>query len=168
MEIELKERTTETVLNYFRATRDAEIQKFLPQKAQSEEEALADFEKTQREGAASYGRTIYADGRHVGDIWCYCIQEEEPNAMVSYCVFDKSLWNRGVATRSLKMFLEEIIEKFRLKHIGAFTYLENIASIRVLEANGFFRMEEFAEDGVVSVYLQRNEEHCHADITENG
>lgn len=168
MEIKLKERTTETVLNYFRATRDAEIQKFLPQKAQSEEEALADFEKTRREGATSYGRTIYADCRHVGDIWCYCIQEEEPNAMVSYCVFDKSLWNRGVATRSLKMFLEEIIEKFHLKHIGAFTYLENIASIRVLEANGFCRVEEFTEDGVASVYLQRNEEHCHADITENG
>lgn len=168
MEIELKERTPETVLTYFRATRDAEIRKFLPQKAQSEEEALADFEKTQWEGATSYGRTIYADGRHVGDVWCYCIQEEEPNAMVSYCVFDKTLWNRGVATRSLKLFLEEIIEKFHLKHIGAFTYLENMASIRVLEANGFCRMEEFTEDGVASVYLQRNEEHCHADVTENG
>ena len=167
MMIELRERTAETVLTYFRVTRDAEIQKFLPQKAKSEEEALADFEKTRREGATSYGRTIYADGRHVGDIWCYCIQEEEPNAMVSYCVFDKSLWNRGVATRSLKMFLEEIIEKLRLKHIGAFTYLENMASIRVLEANGFCRMEEFTEDGVASVYLQRNEEHCHADIAEN-
>ena len=157
MMIELRERTAETVLTYFRATRDAEIQKFLPQKAQSEEEALADFEKTRREGAASYGRTIYADGRHVGDIWCYCIQEEEPNAMVSYCVFDKTLWNRGVATRSLQLFLEEIIEKFHLNHIGAFTYLENMASIRVLEANGFCRMEEFTEDGVASVYLQRNE-----------
>ena len=157
MMIELRERTAETVLTYFRATRDAEIQKFLPQKAQSEEEALTDFEKTQREGAASYGRTIYADGRHVGDIWCYCIQEEEPNAMVSYCVFDKALWNRGVATQALKLFLKEIVEKFRLKHIGAFTYLENIPSIRVLEANGFCRMEEFTEDGVASVYLQRNE-----------
>ena len=47
MMIELRERTAETVLTYFRATRDAEIQKFLPQKAQSEEEALADFEKIQ-------------------------------------------------------------------------------------------------------------------------
>ena len=157
MEIELKERTSESVLTYFRATRDAEIQKFLPQKAQSEEDALADFEKTQRNGAASYGRTIYADGRHVGDIWCYCIQEEEPNAMVSYCVFDKTLWNRGVATEALKLFSKEIIKKFRLKHIGAFTYLDNIASIRVLEANGFCRVEEFTEDGVASVYLQRNE-----------
>ena len=68
MMIELRERTAETVLTYFRSTRDAEIQKFLPQKAQSEEEALADFEKTQREGTTSYGRTIYADGRHVGDV----------------------------------------------------------------------------------------------------
>lgn len=168
MEIELKERTTETVLTYFRATRDTEIQKFLPQKAQSEEDALADFEKAQRKGTTSYGRTIYADGRHVGDIWCYCIQEEEPNAMVSYCVFDKTLWSKGVATQSLKLFLEEIIEKFHLRHIGAFTYLENIASIRVLEANDFCRIEEFTEDGVASVYLQRNEEHCHADIAENG
>ena len=158
MRIELRERTAETVLTYFHATRDAEIQKFLPQKAQSEEEALADFEKTQQEAATSYGRTIYADEHHVGDIWCYCIQKEEPNAMVSYCVFDKTLWNKGVATHSLKLFLEDIIERFNLKHIGAFSYLENIASIRVLEANGFCRMEEFTEDGVASVYLQRNGE----------
>ena len=67
----------------------------------------------------------------------------------------------------MKLILEEIVEKFRLKHIGAFTYLENISSIRVLETNGFCRMEEFTEGGVASVYLQRNEEHCHADIAEN-
>ena len=36
-----------------------------------------------------------------------------------------------------------------------------------MEANGFCRVEEFTEDGVASVYLQRNEEHCHADIAEN-
>ena len=168
MMIELRERTAETVLIYFRATRDAEIQKLLPQKAQSEEEALEDFAETKREGATSYGRTIYADGRYVGDIWCYCIQEEEPNAMVSYCVFEKVLWNRGIATQSLKLFLEEIIEKFHLKHIGAFTYLENISSIQVLEANGFRRIEEFVEDGVASVYLQRNEENCYAGVAKNG
>ena len=38
--------------------------------------------------------------------------------------------------------------------LGAFTFASNIASIRVLEKNGFTRREEFEEDGILSCYLQ--------------
>lgn len=68
MNIELKDRTADTVVAYFRATRDPEIRRLLPQKATTEAEALADFEKTQRPDATSYGRTIHADGKYIGDI----------------------------------------------------------------------------------------------------
>ncbi len=101
MHIELKDRTEETVVTYFNRTRDVQVRKFLPQKAVTVEEALADYEKTQQPGATSYGRTIYVDGSYVGDIWCYGIQKEEPNAMVSYCVFDKAYWGRGDLHKSI-------------------------------------------------------------------
>lgn len=58
MLIELRDRTTGTVITYFRATRDPEVRKYLPQKAIIEIEALADYEQTQQPGAPSYGRTI--------------------------------------------------------------------------------------------------------------
>ncbi len=155
MHIELKDRTEETVVTYFNRTRDVQVRKFLPQKAVTVEEALADYEKTQQPGATSYGRTIYVDGSYVGDIWCYGIQKEEPNAMVSYCVFDKAYWGRGICTRALEMFLAEIAKRLNLKSVGAFTYAANQASIKVLLKNGFVDAGTFAEDGVKSKYFQR-------------
>lgn len=156
MIIELKERTESHVRTYFARTRDPEIQALIPQTAQSVEQAVADYEKTLLPGAASFGRTVYADGIYVGDIWCYCIDlTEEPNAMVSYCLFEKALWGNGIATEVLKQFELEIVPRFCLKSLGAFTYCDNIPSIRVLEKNGFEKMEEFTEDGRRSVYYQK-------------
>ena len=155
MVIELHDRTTQTVMKYFKATRDPKVRKYLPQKASTEIEALADFEKTQQPCATSYGRTIYVNGSYVGDIWCYCIQQDNPNAMVSYCIFDKSYWNKGIATKALQMFISEIADKFSLKSIGAFTYSANEFSIKVLLKNGFENTETFVEDGVESIYLEK-------------
>lgn len=156
MVVELRNRTADTVIVYFQATRDPEVRKYLPQKATTESEALADYEKTQQPGATSYGRTIYADGNYIGDVWCYCIQQDEPNAMVSYCIFDKAYWSKGIATEALRMFLAEIVEKFGLKSVGAFTYSSNESSIKVLLKNGFIDTETFVEDGIESKYFQKD------------
>ena len=156
MVISLDSRTAETVAVYFEKTRSPVIQKMLPQKAQTLDEALADFRKTQEPGARSFGRTIWADGRYVGDVWCYCMDPGgDPQAMVSYCVFEQDLWGRGAATEALRLFLEEVRERFGLVRIGAFTFAENTGSIRVLEKNGFRLAESFTEDGILSGYYQR-------------
>ena len=156
MRIDLKDRTADTVVTYFQATRDPEVRKYLPQTATTDTEALADFEKTQQPGASSYGRTIYVDGNYIGDVWCYCIQQDEPNAMVSYCIFDKEYWCKGIATEALRMFLAEIVAKFGLKSVGAFTYSANESSIKVLLKNGFSDAETFVEDGIESKYFQKD------------
>lgn len=153
MNIELRDRTEETVRVYFNMTRDEEIQSLCPQKAKTEDEAVADFYETLSDNAKSYGRTIYIDGEYIGDIWCYCIdRDENPNAMVSYCIFKKEYWGRGIGSIALEMFLKEITEKLQLKSIGAFTYANNIGSIRVLEKNGFVLSESFEEDGTESSF----------------
>jgi len=154
--VELKERTEIHVRTYFSRTRDPEIQWMLPQTAQTEAQAVADYEKSLLPGATSFGRTIYSNGVYVGDIWCYCMDpEEDPNAMISYCLFEKALWNRGIVTKAVELFLEEIGRRFELKKLGAFTYCDNGASMRVLEKNGFVKIEEFMEDGRLSVYYQK-------------
>ncbi len=155
MEISLRERTEETVTIYFEKANTPEIRAVLPQKAKTLEEALADYRETLLPGATSYGRTIWAGERYVGDIWCYCIDpKEEPNAMVSYCIFEKDVWGQGIAAKALALFWGEIREKFQLKSLGAFTYAANLPSVRVLEKNGFQLIEEFAEDGILSRYYQ--------------
>ena len=97
MQVELRERTEENVRVYFERTRDPEIQARIPQRSQTVEQALEAYRQSLAPGAASYGRTVWADGVYVGDIWCYCIHAEaDPDAMVSYCIFDKDRWGRGL------------------------------------------------------------------------
>ena len=156
MNIILGPRTEENVRIYFEKAQQPAIRRMLPQKAQTVQEALADFRKTQLPGASSYGRTIWADNRYVGDVWIYAIDPADmPNAMLSYCVFEQVVWGRGVASVAVRLFLSETAEKYSLTSVGAFTYAENTASIRVLEKNGFTLEEAFTEDGMASCYYQR-------------
>ncbi len=153
--IQLKDRTENHVRIYFKKTRSPIISAMIPQTADTVERALEDYRKTQLPGATSYGRTIYVENAYVGDIWCYCIDPEDtPNAMLSYCIFEQEYWNKGIATEALGQFLQESIPRFHLKTVGAFAYCSNMASIRVLEKQGFRQMEKFMEDGMESVYCQ--------------
>lgn len=148
-------RTAETAAVYFEKTDNEAIRKVLPQKARTVEEAVADFHASQRPGASSFGRTILADGQYVGDVWCYGIDPGgTPGAMVSYCVFEPALWGNGIASKALALFLQEAVQRYGLKTVGALTFADNRPSIRVLKKNGFRLMEEFTEDGVPSQYFQ--------------
>lgn len=156
MRITLGQRTEETAAIYFRRAQDAAIRAVLPQRAKTLEEALADYRETLEPGAKSYGRTILADGQYVGDVWCYAMDRSgDPQAMVSYCVFEQALWGRGIAAQALGLFLAEIRERFGLERIGAFTFDANRGSVRVLEKNGFHLAEKLVEDGVASGYYVR-------------
>ena len=156
MEIKLGERTEETVAIYHARSQRDEIRRFLPQRQRTLQEALEDYRKTLLPGSTSFGRTILLNRRYVGDIWCYGMHaEQEPDAMLSYCVFEKDCLNRGVATQAVKLFLQEAAQRFGLKTIGAFVYEANAACIRVLEKSGFRLIEAFAEDGVMSRYYQK-------------
>ncbi len=155
MEVCLGNRNERSVRIYYEKAKDPEIRKRLPQKAQTVEEAIRDYKETLKPDASSYGKTILADGIYVGDIWCYCIdKDEEPNAMLSFCIFEKAYWSGGIATKAVALFLDELRNKIGLKTIGAFVYLDNVASIRVLEKSGFVKIEEFDEEGRRSGYYQ--------------
>ena len=155
MNVSLGNRTEKTVGKYFEMTKDPTIRYLLPQKAKTVEEAVEDYKKTLLPGASSRGRTILADGAYVGDVWCFCIDPDgDPQAMLSYCVFEKDLWNKGIASAAVCMFLDEIADEYGLRSIGAFTYSDNVSSIRVLEKNGFVLNEEFEEDGRMSKYFR--------------
>ena len=155
MTITLEKRTAESVRIYFEKANRPEIRQTLPQKAKTVEEALEDYEQTLLPDAMSFGQTIYVDGKYVGDVWCYCIDmDDEPNCMLSFCIFELGYWSKGIATAAVNMFIRNVCARYPVKTIGAFTFAHNIASARVLEKNGFVVKEEFEEDGVWSKYLQ--------------
>ncbi|MBQ7669109.1 MAG: GNAT family N-acetyltransferase [Clostridia bacterium] len=155
MTIVLSERTEETVRIYFENAKQPFVKENLPQKAKSVEEALDDYRKTLLPGAASFGRTITVDGKYVGDVWCYCIDKSgDPNAMLSFCIFDGAYLNKGIATKAVGLFINEVHNKYDIGSIGAFAFSDNHASQRVLEKNGFVLAEEFVEDGRKSKYYQ--------------
>jgi len=155
MKIELGNRTEETVAIYYEKSKNEQIRKVLPQKAQTLQDAISDYRKTLCADATSYGRTIVVDNQYIGDIWCYCMNmDNEPNAMISYCIFEEAYWGKGIATKAVELFVEEIIQKYQFKTLGAFTFSSNIASVKVLEKNDFIIIEEVEEDGVKSKYLQ--------------
>ena len=155
MVIILGDRTEATVRQYYEKAQQPEIKKMLPQKAKSVEEAVSDYKQTLLPGSTSFGRTVYADGTYVGDVWCYCIDRSEtPNAMLSFCIFESTFQNKGIATQAVSLFLKETRKMYHVNTIGAFTFSENLASQRVLEKSGFQLMEEFCEDGKASRYYQ--------------
>ncbi len=157
MQIELRPRGLAEVKIYFEKAADPEIAVMLPRGSDSLEEAFEKYWESQKPGASSYGRTIVADGQYVGDVWCYGMEKGgDPEMMVSFCVFEKSLWGKGIATKAAGLFLGEVREKFGLETAGAFCFLRNRASLRVLEKNGFALKETFVEDGVESCYLLKD------------
>ena len=154
MRIELRERTCEHVKIYFEKTQSEEVRRFLPISAKTLEDALADYEKSLLPCATSFGRVILADGQYVGDVWCYALDECDPDAMLSFCVFESTSWGKGIATEAVRLFLLEIRTRLQIKKVGAFVYADNVASQRVLSKNRFVLRERFLEDGVLSCYFE--------------
>ena len=74
--------------------------------------------------------------------------------MLSYCIFDKDYWHRGIGTFAVRLFIEEFTKNFEIRQIGAFTYDSNSASIALLNSLDFKLVENFSEDGIGSSYFE--------------
>ena len=158
MRIQLNARTPDDVKTYFERTNDPDIDRMLPRSVFTQEAAMANYNASLLPGATSFGRTIYVDGRYVGDIWIYCIDASaQPQCMLSFCIFDKSCWGRGRPPRTRwTCSCSRSPHRYPLiNSVGAFTYDHNRASRRVLEKNSFALADSFEEGGVPSCYYER-------------
>lgn len=96
-------------------------------------------------------RTITVDGRVAGNVSSW---EQDGERLVGYWV-DRELWGRGVASRALAAFLEEMTAR----PVFAYVAHHNRGSIRVLEKCGFTVHTETvepspdADDGVSEVLM---------------
>lgn len=155
MDIVLKSRMKDHVVTFWERTQDEEIKRLFPFSIESLDKALILFDESQKENALSYGKVIYFEGKYVGDIWCYGIDESnEKMCMLSVVIFLKELWSRGIATEASKIFIKDIFNKFQINKVGAFTYSKNYGSIGLLEKLGFVEIDTLIEDGIESKYFE--------------
>ncbi len=155
MNVILKQRMKDHVIVFWEKTQDEEIQKSFPLSIKSLEEALILYEESLKDGALSYGKVIYYEGKYIGDIWCYGIDViNEKMAMLSIVIFEKELWGKDIATQATKVFIKEVFSKYKIEKIGAFTYTFNNRSISLLENVGFAKVEAFVEDEIESLYFE--------------
>jgi len=155
IEVMLKTRTKDHVEVFWEKTQDEEIKRLFPFSVDSLEKALKLFEDSLKEDALSYGKVIYFQGKYIGDIWCYGIDESnEKMAMLSIVIFEKELWGKGIAAEAAKAFIKEVFNKFNIDKIGAFTYSYNYGSIGLLRKLGFVQMGTFIEEGIESIYFE--------------
>lgn len=85
--------------------------------------------KMRLERSEIINRTIFVEGAIAGHVAKY---EREGQPEVTYWIA-RSFWNRGIATRALRLFLDEI----KVAPIHARTAFDNFPSIGVLKKCGF-------------------------------
>lgn len=85
-------------------------------------------------------KTVLVEGRVAGNVLGF---EHDGRREVGYWI-GREFWGRGVATRALAVFLAEVTER----PLYAGVAKHNVASVRVLEKNGFVVVDEPVEPGV--------------------
>jgi [ribosomal protein S5]-alanine N-acetyltransferase len=80
---------------------------------------------------------IYDGNKHIGNISISGLSSVHKKAEVTYVIGDRKYWGKGVATFALLDITKKAVNDYMLNKLVAGSVAENIASIKVLEKNGF-------------------------------
>ncbi|MGV3658658.1 MAG: GNAT family N-acetyltransferase [Prosthecobacter sp.] len=75
------------------------------------------------------------------------VQKKQGSAELDYWVAFP-FWGRGIATQAAALAIEHAFEVLELQTLYSGGLVRNIASMRVLEKNGFTKLGEFVYDGI--------------------
>ena len=91
--------------------------------------------------------TIVCEGEVAGNIGCW---EADGHRFVGYWI-GREFWGRGLATQALA----ELVDMVEARPLYAHVVKSNVASIRVLEKNGFVEVEKHTgDDGIEELVLE--------------
>jgi RimJ/RimL family protein N-acetyltransferase len=93
-----------------------------------------------RDDHAAIRRTIVVDGEVVGSIGSWGADERE----IGYWI-GREHWGRGIATPSVRALIVEFPDRPLHAHVAE----HNVASMKVLVANGFVQVGRHEDEGVV-------------------
>ena len=92
-------------------------------------------------------RTVVSDGEVAGNIGCW---EADGRRFVGYWI-GREFWGRGLATQALS----ELLGVVDVRPLYAHVVRSNVASIRVLEKNGFVEVgRHTSDDGIEELVLE--------------
>ncbi|MBV9844440.1 MAG: GNAT family N-acetyltransferase [Kutzneria sp.] len=140
-----------------RAVRDRDLEVFFSQQLDPEATRRAAFPARARDVFMAHWatsivtdptvtvRSVLADGQLAGYVICW---EQSGRYWVGYW-YGREFWGRGVATRALALFLDEV----RVRPLHADPIATNVGSIRVLEKCGFVRCANLTIDTVDTEHI---------------
>ena len=108
-------------------------------------DAFVAHEAKIRDDRAAIRRTIVVDGEVVGSISCWGDDERE----IGYWI-GREHWGRGIATASVRAFIAEIPDR----PLHAYVAEHNVASMKVVVANGFVQVGRHEDEGVVHLVFR--------------
>ena len=108
-------------------------------------DAFVAHEAKLRDDRAAIRRTIVVDGEVVGGIMCWGDDERE----IGYWI-GREHWGRGIATASVRAFIDEIPDR----PLHAYVAEHNVASMKVVVANGFVQVGRHEDPGVVHLVFR--------------
>lgn len=100
------------------------------QKRSSDLSALRDY--------AFFDFYIEADGKVVGNILLKDISHMMKTAEIGFGISEDH-YGKGITTQALEAFIKKVFNETDLRKLIAYVHVDNIASWRVLEKNGFQR-----------------------------
>lgn len=151
MDVALRGVTEEDLPIFFQHQQDPEANRMAAFAARDREAFTAHWTKILAD-ERNVTRAVIADGKVAGNIGSW---EQSGLRLIGYWI-GREFWGRGVATRALSAFLDEVTTRPLYAHVVT----TNVASIRVLEKCGFtISAEDTAsldepEDGVAEVVMK--------------
>ncbi|MGN7388601.1 GNAT family N-acetyltransferase [Sporosarcina sp. SAFN-015] len=89
------------------------------------------------------------DGRFVGTIGLNNLSKGMKRAEIGF-EMHPDFWRTGITSEAVKAVLQYSFEEMGLHRMGAVTFLDNVASIKLLEKHGF------EQEGILRGYLFQN------------
>jgi ribosomal-protein-alanine N-acetyltransferase len=135
----LRELVTGDALDVFRVGGDDRVMRFYDMDTFVDEERALTFIEAQRarfecKQGVRWGIVLRSEDRVVG--WTGFTPVAEMRAEIGY-VLAQHAWGSGFATEAVRAVVGHVFRTTDINRLEAYTYPENVASVRVLEKTGF-------------------------------
>lgn len=111
---------------------------------------LSDYSNYKRDGYGRWAVCLQKNDEFIG--WCGLRKSQESGLVDIGFRFYTSYWGKGYATMAARLCINYGFETLELSQIVANTYIENLASIRVLEKCGLAFNKNIMYDGREAVF----------------
>ena len=115
---------------------------------QNDMEKLLERLSSEKERLRLYTILVAPELEVAGSIGLYDIDWRRRSAYIGYGIA-KKFWNRGIMSESVRLMVSYSFVTMNLRKLVSSVMAPNIASMRVLEKNGFSRVGTFRENGYV-------------------